>query len=128
MPIATPELYAEMFDRAKSGGFAYPAINCTPPQTINAALRGFAEAESDGIIQVSWGGANFASGNSVNNMVDGAVALAEFSKVVAKNYPVNVALHTAHCPPDKLDGFMRPLLQLSIERANNGQDPIFQSH
>ena len=128
MPIASPEVYAEMFDRAKAGGFAYPAINCTSSQTVNAALRGFAEAESDGIIQVSWGGANFASGASINNMVDGAVALAEFTKVAAKNYPVNVALHTDHCPPDKLDGFMRPLLQLEVERVKNGEQPWFQSH
>jgi fructose-bisphosphate aldolase class II len=128
MPIATPELYAEMFERAKAGGFAYPAINCTSSQTVNAALRGFAEAESDGIIQVSWGGANFASGNTVNNMVDGAIALAEFTHVVAKNYPVNVALHTDHCPPEKLDGFMRPLLQLEIDRVKAGGQPWFQSH
>src|SRR5437764_551798 len=128
MPIASPEVYAEMLDRAKAGGFAYPAINCTSSQTINAALRGFAEAESDGIIQVSWGGANFASGTTINNMVDGAIALAEFAKVAAKNYPVNVALHTDHCPPDKLDGYMRPLLQLEIERVNNGEQPWFQSH
>src|SRR5438067_1463466 len=93
MPVASPEIYAEMLDRAKSGGFAYPAINCTSSQTVNAALRGFAEAESDGIIQVSWGGANFASGASINNMVDGAIALAEFARVAAKNYLVNVALH-----------------------------------
>jgi fructose-bisphosphate aldolase class II len=128
MPIASPEVYAEMLDRAKAGGFAYPAINCTSSQTINAALRGFAEAESDGIVQVSWGGANFASGTTINNMVDGAIALAEFAKVAAKNYPVNVALHTDHCPPDKLDGYMRPLLQLEIERVKNGQQPWFQSH
>src|SRR6185312_2552230 len=83
MPIASPEVYAEMLDRAKAGGFAYPAINVTSSQTLNAALRGFAEAESDGIVQVSWGGANFASGASINDMVDGAVALAEFAGVVA---------------------------------------------
>jgi fructose-bisphosphate aldolase class II len=128
MPVANPEVYAEMLDRAKSGGFAYPAINCTSSSTINAALRGFAEAESDGIIQVSWGGAEFASGQTVKNMVDGAVALAEFAKVVAKNYPVNVGLHTDHCPPEKLAGYMRPLLELSIERVKKGEDPIFGSH
>jgi fructose-bisphosphate aldolase class II len=128
MPIASPEVYAEMFDRAKAGGFAYPAINCTSSQTINAALRGFAEAESDGIVQVSWGGANFASGTTVNNMVDGAIGLAEFAQVVAENYPVNIALHTDHCPPEKLDGFMRPLLQLEIDRVKNGEQPWFQSH
>ena len=54
MPIASPEVYAEMLDRAKEGKFAYPAINISSSQTINAALAGFAEAESDGIIQVSW--------------------------------------------------------------------------
>jgi fructose-bisphosphate aldolase class II len=128
MPIATPEIYAEMFDRAKAGGFAYPAINCTSSQTVISALRGFAEAESDGIIQVSWGGAEFASGQYVKDMVTGATALAEFAHVAAEKYPVNVALHTDHCPPEKLDGFMRPLLQLSIERVKNGKQPLFQSH
>ena len=57
MPIATPEVYNQMLDTAKKGGFAFPAINCTSSETINAALRGFAEAESDGIIQFSTGGA-----------------------------------------------------------------------
>jgi fructose-bisphosphate aldolase class II len=128
MPIASPDIYAEMLDRAKAEGFAYPAINCTSSQTVNAALRGFAEADSDGIIQVSWGGASFASGASINNMVDGAIALAEFTRVVAKNYPVNVALHTDHCPPEKLDGFMRPLLQLEIDRVKKGEQAWFQSH
>ena len=128
MPIATPEVYADMLDRAKAGGFAYPAINVTSSQTLNAALRGFAEAESDGILQVSWGGAEFASSQYVKDMVTGAVALAEFAHVVAEKFPVNVALHTDHCPPEKLDGFMRPLLQLSVDRVKNGGEPIFQSH
>ncbi len=128
MPIATPDEYAAMLDRAKSGGYAYPAINVASSGALNAALRGFAEAESDGIIQLSWGGAEFCSGATVKNMVDGAVAMAEFAKVVAKNYPVTVALHTDHCPPEKLDGYMRPLLELSIARVKNGEDPIFGSH
>jgi fructose-bisphosphate aldolase class II len=128
MPIATPEVYAEMLDRAKRGGFAYPAINVTSSQTLNAALRGFAEAESDGIVQVSTGGADFLSGTTVKNMVDGATALAEYAGIVARNYPVNIALHTDHCPKDKLDGFMRPLVRLSQERVARGEEPLFQSH
>ena len=109
MPIATPEVYADMIRRAKEGGFAYPAINCTSSETINAALRGFADAGSDGIIQFSTGGA-------------------EFAHVVAEKYPVNVALHTDHCPKDKLDGYVRPLVALSQDRVNAGQEPLFQSH
>ncbi|GII62975.1 class II fructose-bisphosphate aldolase [Sphaerisporangium krabiense] len=128
MPIATPEVYAEMLDRAKANGFAYPAINVTSSQTLNAALRGFAEAESDGIIQVSTGGAEYLSGPSVKDMVTGSVALAEFARVVADKYPVNIALHTDHCPKDKLDGFVRPLLEISQRRVAEGKDPLFQSH
>jgi fructose-bisphosphate aldolase, class II len=128
MPIATPETYAQMLDRAKEGRFAYPAINVTSSQTLNAALRGFAEAESDGIVQVSTGGAEFLSGTSVKDMVVGATALAEYAAVVAQKYDVTVALHTDHCPKDKLDGFMRPLIAISQERVARGEEPLFQSH
>ncbi|MFF7967410.1 class II fructose-bisphosphate aldolase [Streptomyces sp. NPDC007903] len=128
MPIATPEVYNEMLDRAKAGKFAYPAINVTSSQTLNAALRGFAEAESDGIVQISTGGAEFLGGQYNKDMVTGAVALAEFAHVVAEKYPVNIALHTDHCPKDKLDGYVRPLLALSEERVKAGRNPLFQSH
>jgi fructose-bisphosphate aldolase class II len=128
MPIATPEAYAEMLDKAKAGRFAYPAINVTSSQTLNAALQGFADAGSDGIVQVSTGGAEYLSGPQVKDMVVGSVALAEYAHVVAKSFPVTVALHTDHCPKDKLDGFMRPLIAISQERVDRGELPLFQSH
>ncbi|MGN9908157.1 class II fructose-bisphosphate aldolase [Phytohabitans sp. LJ34] len=128
MPIASPEVYAEMLDRAKAGAFAYPAINVTSSQTLNAALRGFAEAESDGIVQVSTGGAEYLSGPTVKDMVTGSVAFAAYAAEVAKNYPVNIALHTDHCPKNKLDGFVRPLLAISKDRVARGEAPLFQSH
>lgn len=128
MPIATPEVYAEMLDRAKAGRFAYPAINVTSSSTLNAALQGFAEAGSDGIVQVSTGGAQFLSGQAVKDMAVGARALAEFAHVVAQRYPVHVALHTDHCPPERLDEFLRPVLAVSTERVAAGGLPLFQSH
>src|ERR1700746_3781299 len=128
MPIATAEIYAQMLDRAKEHGFAYPAINVTSSQTLNAALRGFADADSDGIIQVSTGGAEYLSGSGVKDMVTGAIALAHFARSVAVKYPVHVALHTDHCPKNKLDDYMRPLVQLSRERVERGEEPLFQSH
>lgn len=128
MPIATPEVYAEMLARAKEHEFAFPAINCTSSESVNAALKGFADAGSDGIIQFSTGGAEFASGLGVKDMVTGAVALAEFAHVIAKKYPITVALHTDHCPKDKLDTYVRPLLAISAERVRAGADPLFQSH
>ncbi len=128
MPVATPEIYAEMLDKAKREKFAYPAINVSSSQTLNAALAGFAEAGSDGIIQISTGGAEYLSGPTVKNMVSGSLAFAAFAHEVAKKYPVNVALHTDHCPKDKLDGFVRPLLAASTERVQAGGLPYFQSH
>ena len=94
MPVATPEVYAAMLDAAKERSFAYPAINISSSQTLNAALQGFAEAGSDGIIQVSTGGAEYLSGPTIKNQVTGAAALAAYAHEVAKNYPINVALHT----------------------------------
>jgi fructose-bisphosphate aldolase class II len=128
MPIATPEKYAEMLGAAKAGSFAFPAINVSSSQTLNAALKGFADAGSDGIIQVSTGGAEYLSGPSVKDMVTGSVAFAAYATEVAKNYPVQIALHTDHCPKDKLDGFVRPLLAISKERVDRGENPLFQSH
>jgi fructose-bisphosphate aldolase class II len=128
MPIATPESYADMLDRAKSGGFAYPAINVTSSETVNSAIRGFADAGSDGILQVSTGGAEFASGTAVKEMVTGAVALAEFAHVVAAKYDIQVALHTDHCQKEKLDSYVRPLIAISQERVDAGRPPLFQSH
>lgn len=128
MPIATPDVYGQMLDTAKEKGFAYPAINVTSSQTLNAAIRGFAEAGSDGIIQVSTGGAAYWSGSSKKDMVVGSLAFAAFAREVAKQYDVNIALHTDHCPQDKLDGFVLPLLEESEKAVARGEDPIFQSH
>jgi len=128
MPIATPEVYARMLDRAKAGRYAYPAINVTSSQTLNAALQGFAEARSDGIVQISTGGAEYLSGQSVKDMVVGATALAEFAHVVAARYDMHIALHTDHCPKNKLDGYLRPLVAVSQQRVDAGRAPLFQSH
>jgi fructose-bisphosphate aldolase class II len=128
MPIATPEAYAEMLGRAKEHSFAFPAINCAGSESVNAAIKGFADAGSDGIIQFSTGGAEFASGLGIKEMVTGAVALAEFTRVIADKYPITVALHTDHCPKDKLDTYVRPLLEISSERVRAGRNPLFHSH
>ena len=128
MPIATPEVYAELLDRAKQNKFAYPAFNITSSQTVTAALQGFAEAESDGIIQVSVGGAEYASGSTIKDRVAGSLALAAYAREVAKNYPVTVALHTDHCVKGNIDSWIRPLLEIEAQQVARGEDPTFQSH
>ncbi len=128
MPIATPDQYHAMLDAAREGGYAYPAINISSSETLNAALRGFAEAGSDGIIQVSHGGGSFASGTWLNSMALGAQALAEMAHLLADEYPVLIALHTDHCQADKVDTFIRPLLEVTRERREAGLIPLYQSH
>jgi fructose-bisphosphate aldolase class II len=117
-----------MLASARAGGWALPAINVTSSTTLLAAFEGFSEAGSDGIVQVSYGGAEFASGQSNKSMKVGAVALAEFANVVADQYPVNIALHTDHCPADRVDGFIRPLLEVSRDTLATRGAPLFQSH
>lgn len=128
MPVASPDQYAEMLNRAKEGGFAYPAINVSSSQTINAVLQGLTEAGSDGIIQVTTGGADYFAGQTRTARASGALAMAAFATEVAKNYPITVALHTDHCPKNALDTFVLPLLEASEEAVKAGREPIFQSH
>ncbi|MEN9752760.1 MAG: hypothetical protein RL670_451, partial [Actinomycetota bacterium] len=128
MPVATPDQYLEMLNRAKQHGYAYPAINVSSSQTLNAALAGLAAAGSDGIIQVTTGGGDYWSGPTIKKMASGAAAMAAFAREVAKNYGITVALHTDHCAKEQLDGFVNPLIELSQERVKAGQDPLFNSH
>ncbi len=128
MPVATPQQYEAMLDAAQKGGYAYPAVNITSIVTINAALKAFADAKSDGIIQVSAGGGQFASGLNVSDAAFGAIILAEATHRLAEKYDILVALHTDHCHPAKVDGFLRPLLDASRQRVAEGKGPLFQSH
>ena len=129
MTLATPEQYAAMLDAARRGSYAYPAINVTSTQTLNAALQGLDEAQSDGIIQVSVGGAAYLSGQRLADRVAGSIAFARFAHEVIARYPsITVALHTDHCAPQYLDEWVRPLLAYEKDQVAHGQDPLFQSH
>jgi fructose-bisphosphate aldolase class II len=128
MPVASPEQYLEMLDRAKKNGFAYPAINVSSSQTLNAALAGLEASGSDGILQVTTGGGDYWSGPTIKNMATGAAAMAAFAREVAKNYGITIALHTDHCAKDQLDKLVRPLISISEDRVKRGEDPLFNSH
>src|SRR5215213_4400058 len=126
--VPDSEQYAHMLDAAAAGGYAYPAVNVTSSETLNAALRGFAEAESDGIVELTTGGAAYVSGAAVGHAELGARALASFTHEVGRDYGVLVALHTDHCPPDRVDTFLRPLIAESLQRRDRGEPPLFNSH
>lgn len=128
MPVATPKQYEAMIEAAQKGNYAYPAVNVTSITTINAALKAFSEAKSDGIIQVSTGGGQFASGLNVADAAFGAIVLAEATHRLAEKYDILVALHTDHCHPEKVESFLKPLLEASRKRIAEGKGPLFQSH
>ena len=128
MPIATPKQYAAMLDAAQQGDYAYPAINITSITTINAALKAFADAKSDGIIQMSTGGGQFASGLNNKDAVLGCIVLAEAAHRLAERYDILIGLHTDHCQPEKAAGFLKPLIEATAKRRGDGQGNLFQSH
>ena len=88
-----------MLEAAFQGHYAYPAINVSSMVTANAALKGFADKKSDGILQVSTGAGAFASGLNVKDQALGAISIADHIRRVADKYDVLIALHTDHCPP-----------------------------
>lgn len=128
MPVVDYDQYKTMLETAYKNKYAYPAFNVSSVETANAVLEGLAEAESDGIIQVSTGGGEFASGNYVKDMALGAISLAQHVHLMAKKYNVFVALHTDHCKASKLDSFVLPLIAETEKRRARGECNLFNSH
>ncbi len=128
MPVADFKTYSKMLDNAYRKGFAYPAINITSMITANACLKAFAEKKCDGIIQVSTGGGQFASGLGRGDAAKGAIALAEYVHRAAEDYDIYVALHTDHCQAEKVDSFLLPLIEETERRRAAGLSNLFQSH
>ena len=128
MPVASYEVFCEMLERARNARFAYPAFNVTSLTTANAVLKGLAESRSDGIIQVSTGGAAFASGTAVKDMALGAISIAEHIHRAAERYPVYVALNTDHCTAQNLDKFVIPLVEETERRRAEGKPNLFTMH
>jgi fructose-bisphosphate aldolase class II len=128
MPVATPEMYEKMLDAARKGKYAYPGINVSSTETANAALKGFADCGSDGIIQVSTGAGQFASGLAVKDMALGAMTLAEHIHKMSERYDIWIGLHTDHCVPKKVDDFVKPLIEMTAALRAAGENNLFQSH
>jgi fructose-bisphosphate aldolase class II len=128
MPVVDYKKYCAMLDNAKKNKFAYPAINVTSEITANAVLEAFAEMKCDGIIQVSTGGGEFAAGQMLKDAPLGAISIANHVHLVADKYDINVALHTDHCQPKKVDSFLKPLIEESRKRVKAGMQPLFNSH
>lgn len=128
MPIATPQQFWQMLDAAQRADYAYPAINVSSIITLNAAMKGFADSNSDGIIQFSTGAGQFASGLSNKDAAFGCIVLGEAAHHLAERYDVLIALNTDHCQPDKAAGFLKPLIEATAQRRARGENNLFQNH
>ena len=128
MPVADFKSYCAILDRAREVHYALPAVNVTSLTAANAVLRGLAESKADGIIQVSTGGAAFASGGAVNDMPLGAMSIAEHVHRLADRYPIYVALNTDHCVKEKFDKFVLPLVEETEKRRAAGKPNLFTAH
>jgi len=117
-----------MLESAYKNKYAYPAVNIASMEAANAAMAGFAEAKSDGIIQISIGGGEHASGQMIKDSVLGAISLANHVHLLAEKYNVLIALHTDHCRPEKLESFFYPLVRETEKRRSEGKTNLFQSH
>lgn len=117
-----------MLDAAQQGGYAYPAINCSSIPTLNAALKGFADKKSDGIIQFSTGAGQFVSGLNHKDATLGTIVLAEAAHALAEQYDVFIGLNTDHCQPEMAPKFLKPLIEATVERRKAGKNNLFQNH
>ena len=130
MPIATPEVYAEMLDRAKAGSFAYPAINViVVARRSTPRSRASPRPAVDGIVQVSTGGAEYLSGPTIKDMVTGSVAL----RGVRRTRSPRTTRSTSRCTPTTAP---RTSSTASSARCSQhppsgsrpASTPLFQSH
>src|SRR6185369_16615618 len=64
----------------------------------------------------------------VKSMALGAISIAEHVHRVADRYPICVALHTDHCPADKLDDFVLPLVEETEQRRAARLPNLFNGH
>ena len=128
MPVVNYEQYCQMLDKAYNNHYAYPAFNVSSMETASAVLAGLQEAKSDGIIQVSIGGASYASWATIKDKVLGAIAIANYVQLVADSYDINVALHTDHCKASNINDYLLPLIEETKRRRQNGLPNLFSSH
>ena len=130
--IVTGDDVQKVFQLAKAGRFALPAVNCVNSDTINATLEAAAKAKAPVIIQFSNGGAAFMAGKGFKGegqqaAILGAIAGARHTHSMAAAYGVPVILHTDHAAK-KLLPWIDGLLDAGEAFFKETGKPLFSSH
>lgn len=130
--VVTGDDVQTVFQLAKAGRYALPAVNCVNSDTINATLEAAAKAQAPVIIQFSNGGAAFVAGKGFKGAgqqaaIVGAIAGARHVHTMAAAYGVPVILHTDHAAK-KLLPWIDGLLDAGEAHFAATGKPLFSSH
>ena len=130
--VVTGDDVQKIFELAREGGFALPAVNCVGSDSINAVLEAAAKVNSPVIVQLSNGGAAFFAGKGLKlegqqAAILGGIAAAQQVHAVAEAYGVPVILHTDHAAK-KLLPWIDGLLDASEANFEKTGKPLFSSH
>jgi fructose-bisphosphate aldolase, class II len=129
--VVTGPAYRALVASCKRGGHALAAINITNSSMLNAALEAAGRSQTDLVIQLSNGGAQFYAGaglaDPLRARVLGAVAAAQHVHVLAAEHGVCVALHTDHANRGLLP-WIEGLIDASRDWHRRHGAPLFSSH
>jgi len=130
--VATGDAVQKIFELAKAGNYALPAVNCVNTDTVNSVLEAAAKAKAPVIVQFSNGGASFFAGKGLKlegqqAAILGAIAGAKYVHAVAETYGVPVILHTDHAAK-KLLPWIDGLLDAGEKFYAETGKPLFSSH
>jgi fructose-bisphosphate aldolase class II len=129
--VVTGKDYKILVDAAKAGGYAFPAVNVTGTNVINAVMEAAAKAGSDVVVQISNGGAQFYAGQGLQDAfqakVLGAVSAARHVHLLAEQYGICVVMHTDHANK-KLIPWIEAMLDHGEAFYQETGKPLFSSH
>mmetsp|Transcript_9518 Transcript_9518/g.19367 ORF Transcript_9518/g.19367 Transcript_9518/m.19367 type:complete len:397 (-) Transcript_9518:149-1339(-) len=128
--VVTGQDLLDLFEDARTKGYAIPAVNCTSSCTANACLEAASKSKSPIIIQVSNGGGSYLLGKGVKapgGDVAGSLAIAYHVRAVASYYGIPVVLHSDHCAKKLLPWF-DGMIKANEEYYAQFGEPLFSSH
>ena len=130
--VATGDDLNKIFDAAKKGQYALPAVNVVGTNSINAVMEAAKKVNSPVIIQFSNGGGSFYAGKGLSNenekaAIAGSVSGALHVHQLAEMYGIPVILHTDHAAK-KLLLWIDGLLDAGETYYAQHGKPLFSSH
>jgi fructose-bisphosphate aldolase class II len=130
--VVTGQALKDLYQHAKTHGYAIPGVNIVSSSSINACMEAAAKYKGPIIITFSVGGAQFIAGKGLDNTgykasIKGAIAGAKHVRTLAEAYGIPVILHTDHCHKSVLP-WVDGLLDENEAYFKEHGEPLFSSH